>query len=168
MKKSELKDLLRPIVKECVKESVKEMMIDGGLLSSVITEVVKGLSRTQLVERKAPLIQKTNFIIEEDEEEALSQQEILAMKKKAFLTQQEKNKINETKKRLVENIGKSAYSDINLFEGIKETIPDEIESTPGNPLANISPDDPGVSIDGILGIVGNRWNANLSGKKKEG
>ena len=43
MKKSELKKVLKPIVKECIQET----LLEGGLLSSVISEVAKGLGATQ-------------------------------------------------------------------------------------------------------------------------
>ena len=51
MKRSELKDLIKPIVKECIKESIFE----DGVLSNVIAEVAKGLQGTMIQEaRTAP------------------------------------------------------------------------------------------------------------------
>ena len=59
MKKSELKELIKPIVQECVKESVEEILLESGLLSAVIKEVMKG-ALPMLTEAKqaAPIQQK--------------------------------------------------------------------------------------------------------------
>ena len=43
MKKTELKRLLKPMIKECIKECLYE----EGVLSSVVSEVVEGLTPTQ-------------------------------------------------------------------------------------------------------------------------
>ena len=45
MKKSELKKVLKPLIKECIQEA----LVEEGLLSNVISEVVKGLGTTQQV-----------------------------------------------------------------------------------------------------------------------
>lgn len=167
MKKSELKDLIKPIVVECVKESVKEMMLESGLLAAVISEVVKGMGKSTLIENKT---KTESLVIEEDDDEDLTQ-----MRKRALQQQRiqpmEKKKIQETKKQLVETVGKSGYAGlnekfkgVNLFEGINETIPDEVSSAPGSALAGIAPNDPGVSIDGLFDF--NRLQANLGGRKK--
>ena len=48
MKKSEFKKLVKPIIKECI----SEVLLEEGLLSNVISEVVKGLNVGQIVEAK--------------------------------------------------------------------------------------------------------------------
>ena len=48
MKKSELKDLINPIVRECVNENIQAILLESGLLSQVISEVVKGLKSTKI------------------------------------------------------------------------------------------------------------------------
>ena len=63
MKRSELKELLKPIVKECLEESMKEVIIESGLLLSVITEVVKGVA--PLNEHKENKIVKNSEIDKE-------------------------------------------------------------------------------------------------------
>lgn len=167
MKKSELKELIKPIVAECVKESVMEIMLESGLLASVISEVVKGIGPKTVIKEVA---KPAPFVIEDDEDE-----DLMAMRRQAQanirIKPVEKQKIQETKKQLVEAVGRSGYAGLgnlgNVFEGIKETIPDEVEGTPGNPLSGIAPNDPGVKIDGLLEIAGGRWAANLKGKTKD-
>lgn len=163
MKKSELKEMIRPIVAECVQDSVREILLESGLLATVISEVVKG-TKGVLTEE----VRNTPLVIEDDEDEELS-----AMRKRAQVLPKEKIKITETKKKLVDGIGKTGYAGLNekfgmnLFEGITETIPDEVQTSAGNPLSNFAPNDPGMNIEGLLSEVGNRWQANLNGKKKE-
>ena len=48
MKKSDLKQLIKPLVKECI----HEVLLEEGLLSNVVSEVAKGLQTTPLVERQ--------------------------------------------------------------------------------------------------------------------
>ena len=85
MKKSELKQLIKPIVEECVKDA----LLTSGLLTSVISEVVAGVQKglvTEQVETKEPAVQEQNTISEE-----------------------EKRKILENKKKLLDAIGTSSF-----------------------------------------------------------
>jgi hypothetical protein len=163
MKKSELKEIIRPIVAECVQDSVREILLESGLLATVISEVVKG-TKSVLTEE----VRKTPLVIEDDEDE-----DIMTMRRRAVPLPKEKKKIEETKKKLLDTVANGAYKGLserfgtNLFEGITETIPDEVASTPGSALSGLAPNDPGVNIEGILDIAGDRWKANLNGKKKD-
>lgn len=183
MKKSELKEMIRPIVAECVRESVQSILLESGLLATVISEVVKGLDSKQvIVETKAPA-----FVIEDDEDEemetlrrrsnmGLGRQPNLG-RKAPHLEAPTKKKIEETKKKLVQEIAESGYAGlgekfggVNLFEGITGTIPDEIPtsaSSQGDSLAGIAPDDPGINIDGLMEIAGGKWDAHMKGPKKK-
>ncbi len=49
MKKSDLKKLIKPIVKECI----AEMLLEEGMLSSLISEVLQGTGAT-ITEAKLP------------------------------------------------------------------------------------------------------------------
>ena len=51
MKRSEFKKLIKPIVQECIKES----LLEDGLISGIIAEVVKGMSSQTLVEPRKHL-----------------------------------------------------------------------------------------------------------------
>ena len=52
MKKDELKKVLKPLVKQCI----NEVLLEEGLLSTVIAEVMKGTGATRIVE--------TNFLMQ--------------------------------------------------------------------------------------------------------
>lgn len=137
MNKKDLKELLKPLVKECVEESVREVVLTSGLLSQVISEVVKGM---------APMLVETK-----QQEVVQEQQDQNASRYAEVLKRSEKQKINQTRKQLLDSIGKSSYNGINVFEGISETIPDEAApSGPANPMSGIDPGDAGVDIDSLF------------------
>jgi len=123
MKKSELKAIIKPLVKECI----NDLLIEEGLLSKVISEVVSGLgTREAIVEQK----------VEKNDN-----------------SEEVKRKLQETKNKLRSAIGKDAYGGINVFEGTqpltKGGSPDSSPS-PSSPLANMDPSDPGVDISGLM------------------
>jgi len=143
MKKSELKKVLKPIVKECIQEA----LLEEGLLSNVISEVVKGLGGT-----KQPIVeQKQN----NDEIKKMQVQE----KKKRS------QKINETRKKMLDAIGKDSYNGVDLFEG---TNPARSAGAPGSspspssPLSDVEPGDPGVDISSLMGNT-NVWKTLAKG-----
>lgn len=148
MNRQDLKNLIKPLVKECVEESVKEVVLESGLLSQVISEVVKGMS---------PVITEAKQSTEETVEKSRFAE---------VLRKSEKTKLSETKKQLMDTIGKSSYAGINIFEGISETIPDEPQTTsagPANPMQGISPHDPGVDISQLFDF--NKAKILAQGKK---
>lgn len=149
MKRQDLKELIKPLVKECVEESVKEIILESGLLSQVISEVVKGMS---------PLI--TESRVEQPKTETKS-------RFSEVLQKSEKTKLSETRKQLMDAIGKTSYGGVNLFEGISEIIPDEPQHTsagPANPMSGISPNDAGVDINGLFDF--GKANILAKGKKR--
>lgn len=142
MKRSELKQLIRPLVKECVKESVNEIVLESGLLSQVISEVVKGLS---------PVIteQKGDAKIEEKSHYA------------EVVKRSENKKVDESKKQLLDAIGKTSYGEVNIFENVSP-LPEE--PTAGSPMNGISPNDPGININGLFDF--NKAKILAQGRKK--
>lgn len=144
MKKSDLKQIIKPIVEECVQESVRQLMLESGLLSSIISEVVGGL--------------KGSVLVEELQEQPQQQKKTTNVNNVEM-----KNKLDETKRKLVEAVGRTGYSGVDLFENISSTIPDETKSTPANPLGSIAPNDPGVNISNLINPA--RMNAHLNRKK---
>ena len=121
MKKSEFKQL--------IKESVREVLVAEGFLSTIVAEVVKGIG-TNVVTESAP--------IKEKPEQQVKFQEMR--------TQEKKKQLQETKKRMLDAIGKDAYGGVNVFEG---TAPMKNGGFPGNPsapnsaLGDVDPSDPG-------------------------
>ena len=142
MDKKQLKELLKPLVKECVEESVKEIVLESGLLSSVISEVLRGVNRDTIVENK--------------QEKSMAD----------IVKQSEKRKTNETRKQMLDMIGKTSYGGVNIFEGISETIPEEAApSGPANPMQGIAPHDPGVDITQLFDF--NKAKILAQGKKRD-
>jgi len=142
MKKSQLKQILKPLVNECIKESLME----DGLISGIIAEVVKGIAAPQpIVESQQPVVDHTTERI----------------KRSAFSAEQSQ-KMQNHRATLMEAIGKDSYNGVNLFEG---TAPGPGESSAMSPLANQAPQDPGVDISGLFGSAGHNWNAHMNDVK---
>lgn len=142
MKKSELKDLINPIVKECVNENIQAILLESGLLSQVISEVVKGLQPV-LVENKNNKTVQHEQVLDEIPKRGSDDhmREILKRSK-------ENRKISLDNEIIQKKV---SFKNINIFEGIQDSIPDEAASSqPGNALSGIAPDDPGVDIAGLF------------------
>ena len=134
MKKSELKQL--------IKESVREVLVTEGVLSTIVAEVVKGIG-TNIVTESA--------VKKDTKEENIKFQEMK--------TQEKRKQLQETKKRMLDAIGKDAYGGVNVFEGttpVKRAGTPGVQSTPNSALGDIDPSDPGVDISGLLGSA-NAW-----------
>ena len=58
------------------------------------------------------------------------------------------DKLNETRKKMLDAIGQNSYNGIDLFEG---TTPLARESSPGNSLGGVDPADSGIDITGLVG-----------------
>ena len=146
--KSEFKKMLKPIVQECIQET----LLEGGLLSGIIAEVVRGVASAQtLVEQKDP-----------EPQQAIEQQK--------YEEEQEQNyvqKLNETKKKMLDAIGNNSYNGVNLFENTEpmSSAPAPGESaTPNSPLSGVGSKDAGVNIDGLFGSMGKNWSKLAKGK----
>ena len=157
MKKEELKKMLKPIVKECIKESLYE----SGLLSSIIAEVVQGVvtgNQAVITETKAPERAPAPARMRTNENKNSRQ---AAKRKQAELRQ--------TKKSLLDSIGKEAYNGVDLFEG---TTPLKRGGSPSGgaasqgPFQGVDPSDPGVNIDSLTEQLGGVWKKLAEGGKK--
>ena len=132
MKKSQLKEIIKPIVKECV----NEILLTEGLLSTIIAEVSLGVTRGERIlevsreDIAAPTPQR-------DQEHKKTQEK----------------RLKEARKRMLDSIGVDAYNGVNVFEGttpLKSAgVPNEGPSS--NPLSEMDPKDPGVDINRIFG-----------------
>lgn len=136
MKKSDLKELIKPIVKECIHEA----LIEEGLLASVVSEVARGMQQAPLVESRAPT---TPHRAAPDPEAQARLHE----------TQQAQ------RRDLMQAINKDAYNGVDLFEGTDAFS--SYESTDPKPgaveLGN--PRDPGVDISSLMGGATKLWQA---------
>ena len=131
MKRAELKKILKPLIKECI----KEVIFEGGTLSTIISEVMKGTSTSRVIkESPAPKVLETN-------QQALERKQ---------------NRITEQRKRMLNAVGSDAYNGVNLFEGTTPMPSQGSRSSPhgAKPLDGISPQDPGIDISkfGMTGI----------------
>mgnify|MGYP003653718162 CR=1 FL=1 len=148
MKKTEFKKLIKPIVHECIKESLME----EGLISGIIAEVVRGMSATS-----QPIVEEVKPTIDPEMER---------MKRNAF-KQEASKKLQEQRETLMGAIGRESYNGVNLFEG---TTPVPAQGTPqqaAGAMAGQAPGDAGVDIGSLFGSVGNNWNAHMNNVKKE-
>ena len=146
MNKKELKTLLKPLIKECI----KEVVFEEGVLSGIITEVMKGVGTAQTA-APAPVTGRSSVAPQQSAPRSDQRQKML-----------------EHKKQLLDAIGRDSYNGVNLFEGTSALA--SRGSAPGaspaaqGPLADVSPDDPGVDIGPLFGAVGTNWSAHM-GKK---
>ena len=133
MKKSELKQVLKPLIKECI----REVVFEEGVLSNIVSEVAQGLGSQPIVETKEkPPAPQRNY----EQEERVAKQ-----------------KLQETRKRMLDAIGSDSYNGVDLFAG---TTPASAptESKQGDPLSGVDPRDPGVDISQLFGGASKKWS----------
>ena len=138
MKRAELKKIIKPLVKECVQETI----LNDGLLSNIVSEVMQGMGNQFLVENKEEVVP------------TMSNENSVRLQKL-----EEKQQV--TRKRLLDEIGHDAYNGVDLFEG---TTPIRDSGRPSamdqaNPMAGQAPDDAGVDISSIVALGGKNWKA---------
>ena len=121
MKTNELKKVLKPLIKQCI----KEVIFEDGVLSGIISEVVKGVNVTPVIKEEKT---KPMFDLEERKEK-------------------KSNMLKEQRKKILDSIGRDSLNGINVFEG---TSPIPAESGQHSPLAEVAPGDPGVDIGGLF------------------
>ena len=133
MKKSDLKQLIKPLVKECI----HEVLLEEGLLSNVVSEVAKGMQGNLLAESAStpqPAPQK-----KKDNTEA-------------------RRKLMEHRKKLLSSINADAYNGVDLFEGTEPMSSRDSGAAAGQAdLGN--PNDSGVDISSLVGNASKIWKA---------
>jgi len=130
MKKSELKNTLKPIIKECI----SEMLIQEGLLSNIITEVVKGLNTAPLTESRVPPPPR-------DPDGPRDRQR------------------NDQREKLLKAISRDAYNGVDLFEGTEPMASSEQSAARSGQPDLGDPRDAGVDISSIMGHSAQIWEA---------
>ena len=118
MKRSELKKIIKPLVKECIHET----LLEGGLLSNIVSEVAKGLGNQMIVENKQEVVP------------SFSNENSVRL-----------DEMKTKRKQLLDSIGKDAFNGVNVFEDIEPMH----ESNQQSPLANVAPGDSGVDITAL-------------------
>ena len=135
MKKSQLKRVIKPIVEECI----NEVLLEKGLLSNIISEVVKGIQPMQPVMQQKPVMQENKLMQQQRQE----------------LQEQKYEMMKAQKRKLLDAAGFG----VDVFSG---TEPIEEAADPSNgqagALSGISPSDPGVDIAGIMAVANRDWS----------
>jgi len=133
MKRSELKKILKPLVKECIRESI----LEEGVLSSVITEITKGLGAAPIVETQKKTVPET---------------------RSPETTMSVNQRLEEHKKKLMSAISSDAYGGVDLFEGTTPAPGQTSATQMASPLGGTDPGDSGVDISGIMALGGKNWS----------
>jgi hypothetical protein len=137
MKKSDLKQLIKPLVKECI----HEVLLEEGLLSNIVSEVAKGMQGSLIVEAK-PQQKRPKALFSEER----------AVKRKAVDTMEQRRK-------LMEAIGSDAYNGVNLFEGTEALSRYEAATPKAGSVDLGSPADAGVDISSLIPDASRLWGA---------
>ena len=145
MNRNELKKILKPLIKQCI----KEVVFEEGVLSSIITEVVRGVNpagQQSVIENNM----QNNTQLEPEKQQLL----------------QERWKKEQEKKRQLLNA--TGFQGVDLFEGTEPlSSAGDVNSKPTaqGALTGVDPNDSGVDISGILAVGSGRWSKLAGGKK---
>ena len=136
MKKSQLKRVIKPIVEECI----NEVLLEKGLLSSIISEVVKGIQPLQ----QSPMQQRP-----------VMQENKLMQQQRQELQEQKYEMMKAQKRKLLDAAGFG----VDVFSG---TEPIEEAADPSNGQAGafsgVAPNYAGVDIAGIMAVANRDWS----------
>tara|TARA_Y100000310_G_C20612342_1_gene778690 strand:- start:1050 stop:1460 length:411 start_codon:yes stop_codon:yes gene_type:complete len=136
MKKSELKSLIKPIIEECI----RDILLKEGMLSTIISEVMIGVSKQQpIIENNTQPIPLNQASVKLDE-------------------------LHENKKKLLNEIGRDAFGGVNIFEGTTPAPAPRAQGNKYGAMKDMDPSDPGINIDGLSNVMGNTWKALMKGK----
>ena len=143
MKKSQLKAVIKPIVKECI----NEVLLEQGLLSNIISEVVKGLQPIHTI----PPVPTPN-------KEMLFQQQQLE-EQRMELEYQKQDQLKEQKRKLLNaaGFGTDVFAGTEPITGGITTERKDSSGGQAGALAGVDPNDAGVDITGIMTLGGRDW-----------
>ena len=132
MKKSDLKQLIKPLVKECI----HEVLLEEGLLSNVVAEVAKGMQGNLITETRAPAQQPPP----RDPEITNA-------------------KLVEQRKKLMGALNADAYNNVNLFEGTEPMSTYEAPTSSPGAVDLGSSRDAGVDISSLTAGASKIWQS---------
>lgn len=139
-KKDQLKALFKPIIKECI----RDLLLEEGVLSTMISEVNKANRNPSAV------------LTDQKPTASVPKQENIA---------KNKARIEESKRKIYAALGSDNYA--SIFENIEPLSNFEAgqTSTPAHdPLSGRAPNDPGVDISSIPGM--GAWKILATDKKR--
>ena len=133
--------------------------MDKAELKKIIKPLIKECIREVLIE------QGLSKMISESVDIAPIQQTQTIKKQSA---QDNRPVINEARKKMLEEIGKSGYMNSRFDPFANTAALTEAQASDGaashGPLSNIDPSDPGVDISGLMNGNKNVWKALVGGK----
>jgi hypothetical protein len=138
MKRSELKTILKPLIKQCVREA----LLEEGVLSSVVAEVVRGVSQ--------PLVENKQTFSPDD-----SKRQTLLEQQRRRIEEEKYQRLKEQKRKILDATG----LDSTIFKDVKPLTEGGAPGASPSPgvLADTDPNDSGVDISGIMALGGNNW-----------
>jgi len=144
MKKSQLKATLRPIVKECI----TEILLEQGLLSNIISEVVKGLQPIHTQPSAAAPSKQLVFQQQQLEEQRVQ------------LETDRQRQLKEQKRKLLDAAGfkTDVFANTEPIQGGITTESKDPSNGQSGALSGVAPNDPGVDITGIMALGGRDWS----------
>jgi hypothetical protein len=144
MKKSQLKQILKPIVKECINEA----LIEQGLLSNIISEVVKGLQPIH-----------TQPSVAAPSKQLVFQQQRLEEQRVQLETDRQRQ-LKEQKRKLLDAAGfkTDVFANTEPIQGGITTESKDPSNGQSGALSGVAPNDPGVDITGIMALGGRDWS----------
>jgi len=138
MKKSDLKKFLGPIIDECVKERIHGLLLESGVVSNIVSEVMKGMMPTLIQEGQTPRPGKVKTLVPPP-------------KKKIERTSQQREELREIANEAYAGISGMNIGGVNIFEGVAPIMAQADPMSPPGPLGG-DPGDPGIDIS-KLGII---------------
>ena len=139
MKKSDLKQLIKPLVKECI----HEVLIEEGLLSNVVSEVAIGLQGNTILESR-PKKQVDSYSRQDE------------MKRK---TKETSKKVQKHRAKMMEAIGADAYNGVDLFENTTPMSSQDADISKAGTADLGNPTTAGVDISSLVGGASQIWKA---------
>lgn len=131
MKKSEFKELVKPIIKECI----KEFLLQEGILS-VLSESIQ---QNKVIPQK----------IEQPKQENTSISEKLNSFKQDLKKEEIRIAFNTPKAEVIKESGKKQFGGFDPYAGTEE-LPSTASPESPQTLSGIIPGDPGVNLDGLF------------------
>lgn len=142
MKVQEFKKIFKPIIKECI----KEVLLEEGVLSTIIRESIRSVTPFLLKEQNKKEISNSD--------DNITQLKIEKKQNNYNYSKEQNNNLNEVKKTLMKSIGGDSYKNLDLFENTKPLSDSQNlnnkENISSNPLRGIDPNDSGVDVEKLF------------------
>ena len=128
--------------------------MDKATLKKLLKPLMKECVREVLME------QGLNSIVSEVVQPAQTKQTVVSNQP------QQKPQVNESRKKMLEEIGKSGYmnSRFDPFLNTKPLTESQAAEGVAGPMGSIDPSDPGIDISGFMNGNTNKWKALVGGK----